>query len=264
MPDLALLAFAGSLAAVAVLCALRRSALEAGFLWALVACFLALESDRSTSLYLATGGLILIVALLESTFAMAFRDPLTGLASRRAFDEAFEKLAAAYVIAMVDVDDFKAVNDRYGHDVGDQILRMVATRIEAAGSGVRAYRVGGEEFALVYANRSRDEVLVDLENLRAAIAESPFALRSPDRPARRPKRVRSPPGAGDEDRRDREYRRRRIVRPARPARPGAPGGGRGALQGQARGAQPRLRLTSRGPVAPGSGMLPLYAGPEVR
>ena len=189
MPDLALLAFAGSLAAVAVLCALRRSALEAGFLWALVACFLALESDRSTSLYFATGGLILIVALLENTFAMAFRDPLTGLASRRAFDEAFEKLAAAYVIAMVDVDDFKAVNDRYGHDVGDQILRMVATRIEAAGSGVRAYRVGGEEFALVYVNRSRDEVLIDLENLRAAIAESPFALRSSDRPARRPKRV---------------------------------------------------------------------------
>ena len=107
MPDLALLAFAGSFAAVAVLCALRRNAIEAGFLWALVACFLALESGRSASLYLATGGLILIVALLESTFAMAFRDPLTGLASRRAFDEAIEKLAAAYVIAMVDVDQLQ-------------------------------------------------------------------------------------------------------------------------------------------------------------
>ena len=193
MPDVALVAFAGAFVAVAVLCALRRNALEAGFLWALVACFMALESNRSPSLYLATGGLILVVALLESTFAMAFRDSLTGLASRRAFDEAIEKLAAGYVIAMVDVDHFKAVNDRYGHDVGDQILRMVASRLEAAGNGVRAYRVGGEEFALVFPNRSRDEVLVDLENLRAAIAESGFALRSADRPTRRPKRVKPRP-----------------------------------------------------------------------
>jgi len=193
MPDGSLVAFAGSFAAVGVLCALRRNALAAGFLWALVACFAALESNRSASLYFATGGLILIVALLESTFAMAFRDPLTGLASRRAFDEALEKLAAGYVIAMVDVDHFKAVNDRYGHDVGDQILRMVASRLEAAASGVRVYRVGGEEFALVFMNRSRDEVLLDLENLRATIAESGFALRSPDRPARKPKRVRQRP-----------------------------------------------------------------------
>ena len=187
MPHLALVAFVGSFLLVALLFALRRKALETGFLWALVASFVALESNRSASLYLATGGLILIVALLESTFAMAFKDSLTGLPSRRAFDEAIEKLAGAYTIAMLDLDHFKAGNDRHGHNVGDQVLRMVASRLGAAGGGARAYRVGGEEFALVFTNRSRDEVLRELEALRAGIAESGFALRSPDRPPRKPK-----------------------------------------------------------------------------
>jgi len=189
VPNAALLSFGCSFAIVAVALAMRRKALEVGFLWAIIAAFVALESAPPATLYLATGELILVVALLESTFAMAFRDPLTGLPSRRAFDEAAEKLAGPYAIAMVDVDHFKAVNDRHGHDVGDQILRMVAARLEMAGAGARAYRVGGEEFALVFTNRPRDEVLRELEALRVGISQTGFAVRSPDRPKRKPKRT---------------------------------------------------------------------------
>lgn len=186
LPTAALTTFAAAFALIAVVCAVRRKALEAGFLWALVACFVAFESERSPTLYFATAGLILVVALLESTFAMAFRDALTSLPSRRAFDETVEKLAGSYIIAMVDLDHFKAVNDRYGHDVGDQVLRMVAARL--ATGGATTFRVGGEEFALVFTNRVRDEVLGELEKIRAAVAEARFALRAPDRPARKPKR----------------------------------------------------------------------------
>ena len=187
MSHVAILAFAASLAVVGVVCLVRRKALEVGFLWAIVASLVGLESAPPATLYLATAELIVVVALLESTFAMAFRDSLTGLPSRRAFDEAVEKLAGAYSVAMVDVDHFKDVNDRHGHDVGDQVLRMVAARIEGAVGGARTYRVGGEEFALLFTNRPRDEVLVKLEDLRAGIAESGFALRAPDRPRRKPK-----------------------------------------------------------------------------
>ncbi len=120
---------------------------------------------------------------------MAFRDGLTSLPSRRAFDEAVGKLSGRYAIAMVDIDHFKAVNDQYGHDVGDQVLRMVAARLAAVRGGARAYRIGGEEFALVFAKRGTGDVLGELESLRAAVAGSGFVLRSPERPARKPKRA---------------------------------------------------------------------------
>ncbi len=186
-PPVALAAFVAALVAVGVAAALRRTPLEAGFGWAIVACFAALEAGPHATLYFATAQLILVAALLESTFAMAFRDALTSLPSRRAFDEAIEKLAGSYVVAMVDIDHFKAVNDRWGHDVGDQVLRMVATRLASEGHGSRAYRVGGEEFALIYTHRERHEVAAELDEMRKAIKGSPFALRAPDRPARKPK-----------------------------------------------------------------------------
>ncbi len=188
-PVAGVVAFAVALVAAVVAAALRRTPLEIGFAWAIVACFVALESGAHATLFFATAALILAAALLESTFAMAFRDALTSLPSRRAFDEAVEKLTGPYVIAMVDIDHFKAVNDRWGHDVGDQVLRMVAARLAAAGGGSRAYRVGGEEFALVYTHRERRAVVEELGAVRQAIAAAPFALRAPDRPARKPKQA---------------------------------------------------------------------------
>ncbi len=186
VPGAAVAAVAVALAAVGVAAWRRRKPLEAGFGWAIVACFLALESGGNATLWFATAELILVAALVENTFAMAFRDALTGLPSRRSFDEAAEKLAGPYVVAMVDIDHFKEVNDRYGHDVGDQVLRMVATRLADAGGG-RAYRFGGEEFALVYPHRESDGMRAELDALREQVAGSAFALRAPDRPARKPK-----------------------------------------------------------------------------
>ena len=117
---------------------------------------------------------------------MAYRDALTGLLARRALNEALLRLNGEYTIAMVDIDCFKAFNDRYGHDVGDQVLRKVAVQLERVGGGGTAYRYGGEEFALVFPGRVPKDVLPDLEQLRVSIEEARFALRGKDRPKEKP------------------------------------------------------------------------------
>jgi diguanylate cyclase (GGDEF)-like protein len=196
LPHLALVAFALALAAAATAWVRRQGFLESGFFWALVASSFALATGGdATVAYLATAGLILVVALVEATFAMAYRDALTGLPSRRAFDEALGKLSGRFALAMVDIDHFKDVNDRHGHDVGDQVLRMVAARL-ARIADARAFRFGGEEFALIFQGRSRREAMAVLERERKDVEDVDFGLRGEDRPRRKPKRVAPrPPGS---------------------------------------------------------------------
>jgi diguanylate cyclase (GGDEF)-like protein len=74
----------------------------------------------------------------------------------------------------------------HGHDVGDQVLQMVARRLEMVRGGGRAFRYGGEEFAIVFRGKRLDAVEEHLELLRAEIGEAAFHLRAPDRPKRRP------------------------------------------------------------------------------
>src|SRR5947209_5712521 len=103
--------------------------LEGGFFWALMTLFLgmnAASTRQTTGLYFATAGLILLASLIEMSYHMAFLDELTGLPGRRAFNEAALKLGENYSLAMVDVDHFKDFNDTYGHECGDQVLRMIA------------------------------------------------------------------------------------------------------------------------------------------
>ena len=90
-----------------------------------------------------------------------------------AFDEALARISGRYAIAMVDIDYFKKVNDEYGHNVGDQVLRFIATRI-AETDGARAFRFGGEEFALIFPGTSRSEALASrLEKKRKELASDP-------------------------------------------------------------------------------------------
>jgi diguanylate cyclase (GGDEF)-like protein len=96
-------------------------------------------------------------------------------------------MAGAYAVAMVDVDHFKKLNDNYGHDVGDQVLRMVAGKLSGVSGGGRAFRYGGEEFAILFPRRSADDTLLFLEAARQEIEETAFKLRGPNRPRRRPK-----------------------------------------------------------------------------
>ena len=91
------------------------------------------------------------------------------------------------VIAMCDVDHFKRFNDTYGHDVGDQVLKMVAAKLSQVGGGGRAFRYGGEEFLVVFRGRSAREAEPFVESLRRSMADAGFVLRGPDRPAGKPR-----------------------------------------------------------------------------
>jgi GGDEF domain-containing protein len=163
---------------------LHRSAIEAGLAGAIAAVALALHEaavPMAFEVFLAFGGVMLAVGVLQDAFRLAFRDELTGLSNRRALNERLLALGDRYVIAMVDVDHFKQFNDRWGHDVGDQVLKMVAAHLERVGGG-RGYRYGGEEFALVFGGRSVREVMPHLEEVRTEIEKYALAIRAPNRP----------------------------------------------------------------------------------
>jgi len=145
-----------------------------------------------------TGGLILIGALMTTAYRMAYRDDLTGLPGRRALGEALLQLGSRYAVAMVDVDHFKRFNDTYGHDVGDQVLRMVAAKLGTVAGRGRAFRYGGEEFAILFPDTAAKEALPHLEAVRKAIEGSPFVLRAPGRPRKKPASSRPRTSAGKE------------------------------------------------------------------
>lgn len=121
--------------------------------------------------------LMLVSAVAHEAYQMAFRDELTGLPGRRALNDRLERLGRSYVIAMADVDHFKKFNDTHGHDVGDQVLRLVAAQLRKIGGGGKAYRHGGEEFTLVFPGKSLAECLPHLEVVRQAIEVYRIQLR---------------------------------------------------------------------------------------
>ena len=86
---------------------------------------------------------------------------------------------------MVDVDHFKQFNDTYGHETGDQVLQMIASRLADVTGGGKAFRYGGEEFAVIFANKSVDEAYTSLETLRKKIEATPFKVRGVERRERR-------------------------------------------------------------------------------
>ncbi|HDT11837.1 MAG TPA: GGDEF domain-containing protein, partial [bacterium] len=161
-----------------------RSAVDIGFFWGLVSSFIGLGlyySGRMSSFFLTVTGLIIVISISESSFGRAYQDELTGLPARRAFNEAISKLGGKYTIAMVDIDHFKRFNDRYGHQTGDQVLRMIASHLRNVSGGGRAFRYGGEEFVLIFPGMSRRETRSHLENLREEIQNSGFMLRQGER-----------------------------------------------------------------------------------
>jgi len=180
LAQIPLFAFVAAAALIALGIVFQATPTGRAFLWALVAAFLALQAGGrgvAAVVYLGTAGLILIVAVIEASYLMAYQDGLTGLPARRALNEALLRIGGQYTVAMVDVDHFKKLNDRYGHDVGDQVLRMVAGRLAKVAGGGRAFRYGGEEFAVLFAGKGVVECLPELENMRRAVELAKFTLR---------------------------------------------------------------------------------------
>ncbi len=119
----------------------------------------------------------LLIGILGASYDMAYRDELTGILGRRALTDRMKGLGRSYVIAMMDVDHFKNFNDTHGHDIGDEVLKMVAKQIDSVKGGGTAYRYGGEEFCVVYNGRDLDYCKPYLEQVRLNIQDYQMKLR---------------------------------------------------------------------------------------
>jgi diguanylate cyclase (GGDEF)-like protein len=180
IPQLGLVITAFALLVTTANAIARNSAVDAAFSAAIVAFAVACAASSAPdgfAIYIAAAGGMLTVGVLQDSHRMAFQDDLTGLPGRRALNERMLSLVGHYTIAMVDIDHFKSFNDRWGHDVGDQVLKLVASHLRHPGRGGAAYRYGGEEFAILFPGKRLMQVLPRLQALCHDIATYRFLMR---------------------------------------------------------------------------------------
>lgn len=134
------------------------------------------DADRSLNVFSSSALMMCLYAVLQESWRMAYLDELTELPARRALREKFQKTGGLYTVAMLDVDHFKKFNDTYGHDTGDAVLRMIATKLNKVTGGGTSYRYGGEEFSVVFNGKNSADASPHLETLRETIANSPFVI----------------------------------------------------------------------------------------
>ena len=113
---------------------------------------------------------------------MAYHDALTGAMNRRAFDEQWRKITSlggnrslGICLAIFDLNHFKPINDSYGHEVGDQVLKVVAQLLmRSLREGEHLYRLGGDEFAAIFLNADREVAKSIATRCNEAIINYPF------------------------------------------------------------------------------------------
>jgi len=140
-----------------------------------------LQDSRSVILFGSASLLMCLYAVVQESWRMAYLDELTELPGRRALREKFQSISGLYTVAMLDVDHFKKFNDKYGHDTGDAVLRMIAAKMSKVSGGGLAYRYGGEEFTVVFNGENNQSAKTHLEVLRMSIADNPFVINRQDR-----------------------------------------------------------------------------------
>jgi two-component system cell cycle response regulator len=137
------------------------------------------KPPRAEELYARLRTAERVLGMQRELIRLAMTDPLTGMFNRRAF---FQKCADAcgragagqgLAAIMFDLDKFKHVNDVYGHDVGDRVIKFVAERVMAESGDAIVGRLGGEEFVVVTEGRPLQDAAAFAEALRIAIAREP-------------------------------------------------------------------------------------------
>jgi len=142
---------------------------------------LAVQYQQASTWAALTASACLLLALADQMLKLAYIDELTGLPQRRALMSQLQHLRKRSAVCMLDVDHFKKFNDRYGHEVGDQVLRLLGRILKEHG-GFKAYRYGGEEFTLVFFHNDEEKLKSTLESVRSQVANYPLKLREPSRP----------------------------------------------------------------------------------
>lgn len=145
--------------------------------------FIFFQQPYISSILFSLGGVLLIVGVITTSHELAYIDQLTNIPGRRALDTELKHLGKKYTLAMLDVDHFKKFNDTYGHDTGDDVLKLVASLLCDTNGNAKVYRYGGEEFTILFKNKYKNQSIEHLEELRAKIAEYDIILRNRgDRP----------------------------------------------------------------------------------
>ena len=160
------------------------SILVSGILSSLISITTALhfyQQPQLATLFIILAGLLIIISITINAYSLAYLDELTNLPSRRAMVQNISTLGKKYCIAMVDVDHFKKFNDKYGHDIGDQVLKKLASQLRQVRGG-KAFRYGGEEFTVIFPNKNLHEARMFCNELCKNVENSPFMLRNKKRP----------------------------------------------------------------------------------
>ncbi len=153
-----------------------------GLLFSFYLITLSPENRHLVMFLLVAASSIIALGLTQAIHRLAFFDELTNVPSRRSLDYDMRSLTAPYAIGVLDIDHFKRLNDTYGHDVGDQVLKMVAKKLTMLGAAASVYRYGGEEFVILFQGKNKTWASYFAEALRGEIANSDFVIRSSHRP----------------------------------------------------------------------------------
>lgn len=133
-----------------------------------------------SSMMFSLSGILLLIYLFSASYELAFKDRLTDIPGRLALENDLRYLGKRYTIAMIDIDHFKSFNDTYGHDTGDDVLRLVASKMKGIGGGARIYRYGGEEFTVLFKGKDAEQARDHLEILRTSIESYQMIIRDQD------------------------------------------------------------------------------------
>ncbi|HBG7136048.1 TPA: GGDEF domain-containing protein [Clostridioides difficile] len=131
---------------------------------------------------------VILIAILGSTFlynrlkyfkAQNLHDGLTNVYNRKSFDIMYEKYIEKddnFALVMIDIDNFKLINDNYGHKFGDVVIKGITNTIcVMLEQDDKVFRYGGEEFSVLIRNKSGEEVVDIIDNIRVAIANKKWS-----------------------------------------------------------------------------------------
>lgn len=139
-------------------------------------------SSLSIILFAILGSVLCLFSAIITSRNMAFNDELTGIPGRRSLTQYAQEISGQFAVVMIDIDFFKNFNDKYGHDAGDNVIKLVASKIAKTGNRGRAFRYGGEEFTLVFDGKHIDDVRETIEDLRVQLESYPMAILVHNRP----------------------------------------------------------------------------------
>lgn len=135
----------------------------------------AANAELHKALALAHSQLSRLMAERDNLEVQLTIDPLTGVQNRRGLEDTFQAHGAGTVMALLDLDHFKAINDRLGHDVGDRVLKAFARMLRARlNDSLPIYRIGGEEFAVFFPRGQLSKIAALLDDFRNDLRDGAF------------------------------------------------------------------------------------------